>query len=429
MSRKFLLLASLLLPLGLAGCFDGDGSGSSMATADLRVLHASPDAPAVDLEINQQAFLENQYYLSGTSYKTVPAVGFDLRIKAANGPSLLDILGVNLAADTRYTAIAANTLANLEVIVLDDTTAGPAAGNAMVRVAHMAPAAPAVDVYAAAPGTDIATLTPAVSNAAFTDATGYLEIPAGEYEFTVTAAGTTNVVYRSQAVTLDDGAIVTAAALEHPHDDVSPILLGLLTGQAADPILHVVDQRAALRVAHLSPDAPNIDVLIDDVVVLSNVAFGTISGYQLSDSSVSNLKVNLTGTSTTLIDRDINPLADVSYTVSVVDFAASVSTIASADNLSDPGAGQSKLRVVHASPDAPNVDVYINGVREVPNIPFKEISNYLLMPSGVTNIRVAVAGSNTTVLSASPDLADGGIYTLFAADEVASLQAILVQDK
>ena len=44
--------------------------------------------------------------------------------------------------------------------------------------------------------------------------------------------------------------------------------------------------------------------------------------------------------------------------------------------------GNALVRVVHASPDAPAVDVYVDGNKALSNVPFFTASNYLPLPAG-----------------------------------------------
>jgi hypothetical protein len=48
------------------------------------------------------------------------------------------------------------------------------------------------------------------------------------------------------------------------------------------------------------------------------------------------------------------------------------------------GGGQAQVRVAHLSPDAPNVDVSVNGepVAALQNVPYGTISPYLSLPAG-----------------------------------------------
>ncbi|MDX1455549.1 MAG: DUF4397 domain-containing protein [Gammaproteobacteria bacterium] len=424
LKRTTLLFSALALPLALGGCLDGDDPNFAPPVAELRVVHGSPDAPAVDVLVDDNAAISGAAYLAGTGYLPVPSEGFKLDINAAGtSTTALSLDPVELAPETRYTAIAANTLDSLEVLVLDDSNEGAATGNGLLRLVHGAPGAPAVDIYASAPG---GTLSPLATNVSFKDYTEFLSVPAGSYAVTVTATGSMDPLYVSQPIALGEGDVFTAVALENPEPTVAPILVGAYVDDST--FATVTDSRGAIRAAHLSPDAPNVDILVDDAVVLTNVPFKAVSDYLVVDAGTRNVKVNVTGTTTTVIDQDVEVAASETITVAAVNFVASIEPLASSDDLAPPAAGEAKLRVVHASPDAPNVDVLVDGTEVLTDVPFKAISDYLTVGAGDVNVQVNVTGTTTTVIDVTPTLVDGGIYTAIAANEVASIEAVLVQD-
>src|SRR5690606_27820043 len=50
-----------------------------------------------------------------------------------------------------------------------------------------------------------------------------------------------------------------------------------------------------------------------------------------------------------------------------------------------PDPSRARVRVVHASPDAPTVDVWVNDALTLENVPFKAVSDYLSVPGGTYN--------------------------------------------
>lgn len=431
MKRLFLILPIFVLSLTACDWFDDDDDNPPPPepVASLRVLHGSPDAPAVDVLVDGSPVLTNVPYKAASGYLNVPAGGFDVAINVAGtSTTVLTLTGVNLTADTEYTVIAANTAANLEALLLNDANSQPASGELAVRVVHGAPAAPAVDVYVTAPGEDLANATPAVAAAAFKDASGFLNLPAGDYRIRLTPAGATDVVYDSGTVPLAAGAELTIVALEAAANGASPVTLVALTGDTANPLIEIPDDRARVRAAHLSPDAPNVDVLVDGNAVLTDVPFKAVSGYLLLNSGEYQIDVNVTGTANTVLSAtpDLEP-GDV-FTLAAVNFVASLEALLISDDLSAPETGNAHVRVVHASPDAPNVDVYVDGAEVLTDVPFKAVSDYLPVAAGDRNLQVNATGTNATVIDVTPTLEDGGIYTVIAANAVASLEAILVKD-
>ncbi|MDX1443079.1 MAG: DUF4397 domain-containing protein [Gammaproteobacteria bacterium] len=429
MKRLLTSLLATVLAFGLGGCLhDDDDDPVVTPTAQLRVLHGSPDAPNVDVLVNGDIVLEDVPYKGASGYLDVPTTGFDVAVNATGtDTTALALDNVELTPDTPYTVIAANSLASIEAIVLDDSVTAPAAGNLAVRVVHGAATAPAVDVYVTAADADLGAASPAVSNAAFADASGFLEIAAGEYRIRVTATGTTDVVFDSGAIDLPEGAQLTVVALPS-ENPVSPIELVALTGDSAAPTIELNDNRALLRAAHMSPDAPNVDVYVDGAQVLTNVPFKAVSDYLTVPSGTTNVQVTATGTTTPVIDVDLELAATSATSAIAVDFVASIEAIAPMDDLSEPAAGDAHVRVVHASPDAPNVDVLVDDAIVLTDVPFKAVSDYLPLAAGSHNIKVNATGTSTTVIDVTLDFADGAIYTVFAANSLANIEAVRVQD-
>ncbi|WJV28303.1 DUF4397 domain-containing protein [Rossellomorea sp. AcN35-11] len=85
----------------------------------------------------------------------------------------------------------------------------------------------------------------------------------------------------------------------------------------------------------------------------------------------------------------------------------------------------SYVRILHAVPDAPNVDVYVNGNRVLRDVAFKDVSDYLTLPAGKYHIDIYPAGTSvTTVISKKVKIDPGKVYTLAATGTVKKLQLL-----
>jgi hypothetical protein len=118
-----------------------------------------------------------------------------------------------------------------------------------------------------------------------------------------------------------------------------------------------------MRVVHLSPDEQNLDLLIDNKVVLSNIAYGVPTAFASITAVNHDLKLNLTGAPTNVLDNPTESFTkNTSYTYLVVGYASSGGGIR-ANKLTDDHTladkGMFKLRVVNGSPNAGPVDVYV----------------------------------------------------------------------
>lgn len=175
---------------------------------------------------------------------------------------------------------------------------------------------------------------------------------------------------------------------------------------------------ASVMVTHASPDAPGVDLLIDDVKVNTQpLTYPNNTGYLDAETGTRNIKVNVAGTTTTVINGNLDVEADKYYSVFAVDQVLEITAIVLADDLTMPAAGKAHVRFVHLSPDAPAVDVAVasSGAVVFSNIEFKESTAFTPLDAGTYNLDVRVAGTSTVALVLPPvTLQAGKIYTVFA---------------
>jgi hypothetical protein len=214
---KLKLLTLLLAATALtAACDDDDDNTGPEGESRVRVVHASPDAPNVDVLLDDNEVLSDVPYLDASDYLEASAGGHNVKVNAAGTATTVIDADVTLADGADYTVIASGLAAEITPIVLLDDNSTPAAGNARVRAIHGAPGAPAVDVYVTAPGADIETALPVLTGVEFGDVADYLEVPAGDYQVRVTPAGTKVLAIDSGMLTLESGDVRTAIAVDAP---------------------------------------------------------------------------------------------------------------------------------------------------------------------------------------------------------------------
>ena len=206
---------ALLLTLGLGGTadaaaplnaiFSADDPAGNMGGARVRVVHASPDAPAVDVWVDGTRVFENIAFEDITDFAEVPAGSYNVQVVPA-GETMPVVIEADLTLDamTDYTVIATDELANITPIILTADGSAPASG-AWVRFFHGSPDAPAVDI-AVAGGAVL------FSNVSFQEGTAYLSVPAGSYDLEARIAGTMDVALSIPGVMLADGGVYTAYA-------------------------------------------------------------------------------------------------------------------------------------------------------------------------------------------------------------------------
>lgn len=174
--------------------------------------------------------------------------------------------------------------------------------------------------------------------------------------------------------------------------------------------------QARVMAVHASPDAPAVDLLVDGAVAGTGLAFPNNTPYLTVEAGTRNVKVNVAGTATTVIDADLPVAAGATYTVFAGDSVANIGAVVVEDDLTAPAAGKAHVRFVHLSPDAPAVDVAVQGGPVLfANTAFKGYSAFTPVDAGTYDLEVRPAGSMTAVLPLNGiTLQAGKIYTVFA---------------
>lgn len=198
--------AAALGTIAVGGLALGATGVEAQATARVRVVHMSPDAPAVDVLVDGQRAISNLAFKSASDYAALPAGQRSVRVTPA-GQNQTAVIEANLPLQPNQdlTVVATGRLAEISALPLQDDNSAPTPGNAKVRFVHASPDAPAVDI--AVTGGQV--LFPNVS---FRNASEYAQVPAGSYNLEVRPAGTQDVALRVPNVALQAGQSVTIFA-------------------------------------------------------------------------------------------------------------------------------------------------------------------------------------------------------------------------
>lgn len=183
---------------------------------------------------------------------------------------------------------------------------------------------------------------------------------------------------------------------------------------------------ANVMAVHASPDAPAVDLYVDDALAGSDLAFPQNTGYLPVPSGNRNIKVNVAGSETTVIDADLTLTAGASYSVFAIDSVSKIAPLVTVDTLTTPAAGKAHVRFVHLSPDAPAVNVTLtDGTIVFGNKAFKERTSFTPLDAGTYNLQVRDAATNSAVVLALDNvtLTAGKIYTVFARGFASGLAA------
>jgi hypothetical protein len=249
------------------------------------VLHAVPDAPAVDVyaQGNATPLATSVSYRATSAYVTVPEGTYTVELRPAGAPAssaaAFTSAPVTLTAGERVTAVAAGRLSStvstdtVRVLPLRERFDTPASGEGRVRVVHVAPDAPAVDVDLGNDG------TAEVSGLQRFSATpeGGLTAPAGQpLRVGILAGGSTVATFTTPALPSGARAFAVAVGLLSA-DSASADAFGLMLVDESG-VLGFLAQDPRVYVLHASPDAPAVDAFVGPLKVVNDASFSSLSG-------------------------------------------------------------------------------------------------------------------------------------------------------
>jgi hypothetical protein len=192
------LAALLFVGAGIASAQTGNGF--------VRVVHASPDAPAVDIYVESNIVLEALPFREYSDYLPVPAGTYTVSIKVSGTDTTVKSFPVTIGAGRYYTAIAVGYAGGgqpgFDVLALEDDLALPGNNGVKLRVVHGAPGAPEVDIYVTTPFETLTGKAAALTRVPFKASSPYLTVPTGTYQARVAVAGT-------KTIAIDSGRLIT----------------------------------------------------------------------------------------------------------------------------------------------------------------------------------------------------------------------------
>jgi hypothetical protein len=467
------------------GTDPGTGLTPGADSARVRVAHLSPDAPAVDFCIAPAGTKDfagpvlggagaplGISYGNVTKYLDVEATRYDVRLVAPGAadcnralvPDVTDL--PELPAGASATIAATGKLDHdgtgesfaLRAYIDDDSVP---AGQAKLRFIHASPGTPPVDVGLGG-GALFKPVFPNIPyGRALTDGNGYVTTPPFTgAEISARLAGTLGDVLSITPAALPAGAIATAFAIGQVDNAKAP--LGVLLCLDNSPahgietecsIVGAAPSRARIRVAHLSPDAPAVDVCLktaggayDRPVLASLGASGGLQYPQVTTyvelpTARYDLRIVRAGDPGGCANAAVADTAGVAIDKGVTATVAAIGVLdRSGAAAHDPGfrlavfadatattAGKGKLRFIHASPGTPAVDVGLgvgHGFQRVfANVSFSNLGTnapldslgYIEASPFTAPVTARLAGATTDALTVpSVTLAAGQIATAFA---------------
>lgn len=189
----------------------------------IRVLHASPNAPGVDVYANGNLIARNLTYRVFTPYLKVSSNRYTIRVyrTGTNINPIIDT-AIELRPGNIYTAAAIGMLPNIQLFPVNDVRFPLESNMTNVRLIHLSPDTPAVD--AVHPGQNVL-----FADVAYKGVTGYRPVPSGRHVLQLRIAGSNNVILTVPNIIL------------RPRQNISFYLVGLSEGMPDLQVLIPLD--------------------------------------------------------------------------------------------------------------------------------------------------------------------------------------------
>lgn len=232
---------------------------------------------------------------------------------------------------------------------------------------------------------------------------------------------------------------VTLVACEGRSTTESPITTTTPAGESSAPPAAQVEERdnALVRVVHAVPAGAAVDLYADDRRVFDGLDYKDVTAYREVPGERFTFAVRAAGAAQSA------PLATSSeglddgdhYTAFAVpgdDSAAMLRVVK--DDQSLPAAGKTRVRVVHASKDAGQIDIIAAGVKDplFDGVNFQSVSNYSEMDPVAGTITLRSEGTAQTVMTVRDVRFDAGkSYTLVVVGNLKAapkLDAFVIED-
>jgi hypothetical protein len=465
-SCKLRTLALAAVAMVVAAC----GSSSSSDQATLRVVHAVSDAPRVNVYLNDDQVLADVDFRTGSAFLPIAAGTYDVRVEAivpSGNLDVIDVPDVEFASNSATTIAAIGDVSEASVapLPLAEPTEAISAGNFRLQVTHASPEVGPVYIALTTPELPIDQAA-FVGPLSYTETFGPGEFAAGNYQVRVIAkdpasgVSDADVVFDTGELPLGEGAdlhvLAVTSTVPSTADPAAPISLVVLDGNGSFDIFDV-NTGAFLTIVHDAPGVPAVDVFadvassaeIEEIQLANDLEYGNFEDRQTVPALEFNVGVRLASdNSGDAFGFAADLMAGMGYTA--IARLGAESGAPEAQVLVDDYrsvATEAKVRLVHGSPSAGPVDVYVFATNEsnppVPGVDepllllegftYGSETGFLSLPAGSYDVFVTLAGNAEAVAIPVPGLAvaAGGVYTAIARDPLEGQSAfgvILIAD-
>lgn len=182
-------------------------SRQPVTPSHIRLLHASPNTPAVDIYANGSPLARNLSYRGFTEYLAIPSGTYNIvvfRVGQTTNPVLST--NITIPGGSIFTVAAIGLLPNMALLPIEEPRTIIPAGKLMLRFVHLSPNSPNVNLEIQPGGMSL-------RNVPYRGITQYIPINPATYTFNLIATDTEQRVLYVPNIRLQAGRFYTIYAI------------------------------------------------------------------------------------------------------------------------------------------------------------------------------------------------------------------------
>lgn len=235
-------------------------------------------------------------------------------------------------------------------------------------------------------------------------------------------------------------ALLFVAACTPESQRTEPVTTTTDKGASTAPPAKEAEKRdkALVRVVHALPGFAAVDAFVGGTKEFNNIAYRAVTAYKEVPDNHEQFAIRPAG------QDSAEPFAQNSEGISGGNHYTAIAMPATdgkatlrvvSDKLTPPASGKASVRVVHASPDAGEVDVFVKGRSDTlfGGVNQQTVTNYNDVDPMTVTLEVRPQGSKNVVLTVPNVTFDAGhLYTIVVAGKakgMPKLEAIKIDDQ
>lgn len=435
--RKALLFAIFLISLiSFNSCEDFRGRfpsgpiespfGFEPGQTGVRFINVCAKSKQLDFVVATKKLVAGASYKFAGQIFNVGKGNRSMQIKPTENPAQnLADFSIEVDPSKIYTVIAYNKITDFQYTILESVPKTIGVGKAEIRFFHgTKDISGTVDIKIKnEDGTKV------IQGLSFGNSSEYMEVKSGRNDIIVTTSGTNHIILT--VVAFFESSKIYTAILSGVSDggEVEKIDLNFINDgdTRAQVLFNFGAGEATLRFLNGSPDAPNLDFLVDDVKILTDQPFKLSSALIKVKAGSRNIKIMEAGGVSPIFSGSFNFELDKSYMVVAINNFINLTGFVFETPQKSPGGDKAFLRIVHISPNAPSVYIKLTSTQDRPpsyvTLSYKGVSNYLEYPAGPVDVVIYQAGTTDTLKYGRMFLDGGRIYSAYIIGFISGTQS------